>query len=261
MKCHKLTPLIFILGIVHCKVHSQVGGVSASKLNAYSASPIEKGKIEFEPSFIIAVTPNTEVDDPEMTTSSRSYQYSSGMNFRMTYGLHKRIEVGAIVDGSITSASFGTKLQFIENKIWQAAFITGANLNGLKEIHNGSDNMEIAHSYSAGIVNSFYIKPRLSFDADLQVNKYFSRELSSVTGLFINGDLGYYVFEHFQLITGVNYYSYTGPDVSSEMMIETGFTAEAARQFILMFRIPISIYTRNSQPSYGFAIGLNMTFD
>jgi hypothetical protein len=256
--------LIFLIVLSFSIANAQVGGLSASKLFTICSETVPKSAIEFEPSFAFSTSRYSWNDSYKMSdnfSNSDSVSVSSAMAFRFSYGLTNNIELGVSVYNGVSLASWGLKYNFYKKEKTLFSLIIGVNTvlgNRTYDIHNLSNSNSIA----TGFILSKKISEKLSFDADLQYQRYFLDNIIRHQDIFINTDFGYYIFDGIQLVMGLNYFINDGSFRQSSLLIlNPGLTIEKATNFILVLQVPYSITGRNSQKTVGFAMALTILID
>ena len=101
----KLIVSLIALLFITINGFSQVIGISGSKLGAYCVDVVDHNKLEFEPAIYHFQSKKTWDNNGNLNNfamSGDSIKYISGINFRITYGLLDKPEIGT---------SFSTDLQ------------------------------------------------------------------------------------------------------------------------------------------------------
>ena len=266
----KMKRIVVFIGLgsaVLAQVNAQIGGLSASKLATINPDVVAARKIEFEPSFYIYRSVSTWSDSGkriEKFITRDSAEYSSSVQMRFTYGLLDRAEIGASIPPDLSGISLGAKFSVLNANKTRLALMAGLNLNKTSgRIAKNSVNPEYANAYVGGLTGSFDIGEKLSTDFDLQYQGYMDKKLNKNTDLFADADIGYYVVENFQLITGFNYiYSKSNDPASAQTLIfNPGFTDGQAKNFILVISFPVTIYGKNSESFAGVTFALTIMLE
>ena len=78
---------------------------------------------------------------------------------------------------------------------------------------------------------------------------------------FINTDLGYYIINKIQLVSGFNF-SFTDGDITQyQLIFNPGVTIEKANNFILVMQLPYAVSGKNTYQSSGFGMALTIMID
>jgi len=78
---------------------------------------------------------------------------------------------------------------------------------------------------------------------------------------FINTDLGYYIINKIQLVSGFNF-SFTDGDITQyQLIFNPGVTIEKANNFILVMQLPYAVSGKNAYQSSGFGMALTIMID
>ena len=105
-------PLLLFFLFLGVDLSAQIGGLSASKLDAFCAGIVNKNKIEFEPAFYHFSGNkywNNKRHLENRFNTPDSIWNVSGMQFRFTYGLFDRLEVGVSLPVNASVTSWGIK--------------------------------------------------------------------------------------------------------------------------------------------------------
>ncbi len=240
---------------------AQVGGLSASKLATLNTSTVPKNAIEFEPSFGFFNSHYHWDNSSKLQNNFNdkdSAIVSSSIMFRFSYGLTDNMEVGVSICDNVSMANWGVKYNFIKNNNLQFAFILGVNTPlGNRNIDLQKKSNE--NSFATGIILTKEINKKLSVDANVQYQQHlFLQKNNHLQDYFINLDIGYYIFDKIQLVSGFNYMISDGNTIKNSLIFNPGFTIEKAKDFILVAQLPYTISGKNTQKSLGFGLALTI---
>ena len=258
--------VLILAGIIFISVQTQaqIGGLSASKLMTLCTSTVPQSTIEFEPSFCFSNASmqwNETGKKESIFATSDSSLITSGLAFRFTYGLSQKVEAGVSVSSNMTMANWGIKYNFLTKDSYAFALLGGINT----PLGNRISNKNIKSTENAlvgGFVTTINLSEKLNLDADVQ----YQRHLFEQTGhhqqdFFFNTDLGYYVVEKVQLVSGFNF-SFTDRDISQyQLIFNPGVTIEKANNFILVMQLPYTVLGKNVYQNLGFGIALTIMID
>jgi len=255
-----LIVLLFFIPLT-LNTFAQVGGLSASKLATLNAETVKKNTIEFEPSFGFYNSRYHWDNSSKLHSNfinNDSATVSSSVMFRFSYGLTNNIEIGVSICDNISNANWGIKYNFFSKNKSSAAFILGANTPlGNRNVDLQTKSNE--NSIATGIIFSQNINKKLSLDVNTQYqHHFFIQKNNHLQDYFINFDLGYYIIDKIQLVSGFNYMFSDGLLTKNSLVFNPGITIEKAKNFILVMQLPYTIYGRNSQKSLGFGLALTI---
>jgi hypothetical protein len=189
----------------------------------------------------------------------------TGMNFRFTYGLWDRLEIGASISTDLAVSSWGLRFVIFENEKVGVAAIAGANIPfGNGNIDSKTRFSEMMTSLGGGGVFSANFTENFSLDFNAQYMFFLKETHDHSRGTwFLNTDLGYYFFNHqLQLIAGLGYQDAVFEDFTSQIMtVYPGVTIETGKNYIIVMSVPFDIYGMNSLKNMGFNFALTLTFN
>ncbi len=267
-----VTKLIFlfvsIMLLLSSSVIAQVGGVSGSKLGSYCVDVVDHHNVEFEPAFFHVVSRKTWDEDGHLENifgSADSAIHTTGINFRFTYGLWDKLEIGASISTDLQLSNWGLRYVVYSKKKIGVALIAGANIPfGNKVIDNSIRLADNLISVGGGGVFSAQFSENLSFDFNAQYMAFVKTTNENHRGsYYFNADLGYYVFKHqLQLIAGLGYQQSNFDTFSSSTLtVYPGVTVETGKNYIIVISAPFDVYGQNAIKNSGIMLALTLTFD
>ena len=247
---------------------SQVGGISGSKLAAVCVDVVDHKKIEFEPAFYHARAKRYWDKDGSLQnlySTSDSVRAVTGMNFRFTFGLWDRLEIGTTISTDLAVSSWGARFVIFDNEKIGVAAIAGANIPfGNGNIETKTRFSELMTSVGGGGVFSAYFTENFSLDFNAQYMFFLKETHDHSRGTwFLNADLGYYLFKHqLQLITGLGYQDAVFEDFTSQILtVYPGVTIETGKNYIIVMSVPFDVYGMSTLKNVGFNFALTLTFN
>jgi len=260
--------MIFVFFFSSIIAKAQVGGISGSKLDAYCVDVVDHHKLEFEPAFFHFSSRTTWDDDGHLEDiygSSDSIFHNTGINFRFTYGLWDKLEIGASISTDLQISHWGARYVLFQKKKIGLAVIAGANIPfGNKVIDKSHRLANNLASVGGGAVFSAQFSENLSFDFNGQYMAFIKTTDQKHKGsYYFNADIGYYVFKHqLQLIAGLGYQqSVFEAFTSSTLTVYPGVTIETGKNYIIVVSVPFDVYGNNSNKNTGLAFAVTFTFD
>lgn len=260
--------MIVMVTISVQQVFSQVGGISGSKLAAVCVDVVDHKKIEFEPGFYH--TRATKYWDNESSleniySTGDSVRAVTGMNFRFTYGLWDRLEMGVSISTDLAVSSWGARFVAFQNKKIGVAVIAGANIPfGNGDVDQKTRFSELLTSVGGGGVFSASFTDNFSFDFVAQYMTFLKETDNLSKGSwYINTDLGYYFFDHqFQVIAGVGYQNAVFENFTNQIVtVYPGVTIETGKNYIIVISAPFDVYGKNALKNASINFALTLTFD
>ncbi len=240
---------VITLTLLSFSLFSQIGGISASKLVVINTETVPQNKIEFEPSFSFSI-PNSD-----------SLQTSSDFNFRFTYGLNKKTEIGISLPISMSELNLGIKYLAINFNNLSFGIIAGIKNALIVNKSEKSKNTSFFNSYAAGIVSTYQISNKMSLDFSGQFQNHFEADKPDFNS-FLNSEIGYFVSDGLQLVTGLQYENHHILNTRENYFtINSGITVEKAENFILVINIPYRFKNKYSASSIGFAMALTILIE
>ena len=163
---------LIILSLFTISLSAQVGGISGSKLTSVCVDVVDHHKIEFEPSFYHVRSSQTWDDDGHLDDifgSSDSSNRNTGINFRMTYGLWDKLEIGGTISTDLQMSNWGLRYIVYDKKKLGFAVVAGANIPfGNKPIDKSIRLEDNLASVGGGAVMSAAFTDNLSLDVNAQ---------------------------------------------------------------------------------------------
>ena len=256
--------VFFILFVILTSgnVFSQIGGLSASKLYTLNTETVQKNAIEFEPSFGFYNSKYYWDNDSKLQENfigGDSSIVSTSMCFRFTYGVGDKIEAGVSISDNVTFANWGIKYNFFTKNKTQLAFIAGLN-TPLGNRNVDLQNKSTENSIATGLVLTQKFNDKFSIDANAQYQKHlFVQANNHLQDYFLNLDLGYYIIEKIQIVSGFNFSFSDGTITENCLIFNPGVTIEKAKNFILVMQLPYTVFGKNTQKSLGFGMALTIS--
>lgn len=268
MKLLKSVLISVIVIFSSVQVFSQVGGISNSKLGSVSVAVIGNKKIEFEPGFYHARSSKYWDDDGDLDniySTGDSSRAVTGMNFRFTYGLWDRLEIGVSISTDLAVSSWGARFVAFQNKKIGVAVIAGANIPfGNREIDNKTRFSELLTSVGGGGVFTASLTDNLSIDFVAQYMTFLKKTDNNSKGSwYFNSEMGYYFFKRqLQIIAGLGYQDAVFESFTSQILtVYPGITIETGKNYVIVISAPFDIYGVNALKNAGINFALTLTFN
>ncbi len=266
---------IFIAAILllafawHSSLFAQIGGLSGSKLDALCAGVVPGKKIEFEPGFYHLRASKYWDENGSLKnlySTDDSIRKITGMNFRFSYGVFEKLELGTAISTDLSVSSWGAKFVVFQNQKIGVSVMAGANIPfGNREINKKARLSQLLTSVGGGAIFSANLTENLSFDFNGQYMFFTKRPDDNNKGSwYFNADFGYYVFKHqLQLITGIMYQDavFKGNYTSQIFTIFPGITLETGKHFIIVLSAPFDVYGVNALKNSGITFALTILID
>jgi len=247
------------------ELFAQIGGISGSKLNAVCVDVVDHHVLEFEPAFTYSQSSKYWDNGKHLTniySTSDSLNRASGMQFRFTYGLFDKLEIGVTVPDDISMSSWGARYVIAQKEKLGFAVIAGVNIPMGNEVQYKAVRTE-ANTWQTGLgaVMSYQYSENFSIDFNMQYNAYTRKLESGNKGTTnISADAGYYFFDKgFQLIAGMGY-QHTKYDAMDQFLYTfyPGVTIETGKNYIIVLTTPIDIYGKNIDKTFNFSFALTL---
>ncbi|MCD6366312.1 MAG: transporter [Bacteroidales bacterium] len=260
----KKTIIIISILLGTINLQAQVGGISASKLVTICTETVPANGIEFEPSFYFNSSSMAWSDagkKQSIFSNTDSSQIKSGFAFRFSYGLTKNLETGVTVSGNMTIANWGFKYHFLNKKKTSLAIIGGIN-TPLGNRTTDKNNKSTENVLASGLVMTLNFSEKFNMDADIQYQQHlFEQAGHHHQDFFFNTDLGYYLVDKVQVVSGFNFSFADGDITQYQLIFNPGVTVEKADNFILVMQFPYTVLGKNSCQSFGFGMALTIMID
>lgn len=223
---------------------------------------------EFEPSFYYSGSSKFWDNNRHLSntfSANDSISNSFGMQFRFTYGLFDKMEIGVTVPFEASISSFGVRYVVSQNEKLGVALISGVNIPLRNEIQDKSIKTE-ENTIQAGLgaVLSYQQKANFSFDFNAQFISFIEKpESTKSSSVYMSADAGYYVFSHnFQIIAGLGYQHHNYDSMNQFFVtIYPGVTIETGKNYIIVLNTPLDIYGKNIEKTFSFSFALTLTIE
>jgi len=261
--------LLFISFIIlSISAIAQIGGLSGSKLGSLTVGVVSDKKIEFEPSFFHARSSQYWDNNKNLSniySTNDSLKVVTGFGFRFTYGLWDKLELGLSVSTDLSAASLGMRYAFLQKDKYGIAAIAGLNMPlGNRTIDQTIRATGNIPQMGLGLVGTYNFSENLSLDFTGQY-LHFLEETNDLDkgGIYLNSDLGYYVFNHqLQLIGGLGYHFIRNKIGSHQILtVFPGITVETGNNYIIVISVPFDVYGQQENKNMGFNFALTLTFN
>ncbi len=265
------TSIVLFVAVLLETGHAQIGGLSASKLSAINSETVPRFTIEFEPSFVIGYAKrywDRYGKNKSLFKDTDSLQVISEMDFRFTYGVTSRWEMGFTLPTGMKFLSLGSKYRFLKKDKYALAVLNGFNLplgNHVYHItyrHNTKSEYDV--NILLGLAATYTFNQKFSVDLNPVLQSHLDRGFSHLVqhvDVFFNTDFGYYFTDGFQGIIGVYYFKTRGglnSNYAQKLTVNPGFTIEKARHFIIVMNFPFDVWGRNSEIQVGMGFALTI---
>ena len=268
MKLKRIPFIIFFLIYISFTGYCQVGGISGSKLAAVCVDVVDHQKIEFEPAFT-HFNSNGKWDSEgqlhDLFSSSDSVRHTTGFNFRFTYGLWDKLEIGASISTDLQRSNWGLRYLVYSKGKLGFALIGGANIPfDNKDFDKSIRLADNLTSVGGGVVMTTQFNKNLSLDFNAQYQAFVKETKEKHKGsYYFNAELGYYLFKHqFQIIGGLGYQQSIFNEFTDIVLtVFPGVTIETGKSYIIVISAPFDVYGENSIKNTGFVFALTLTFD
>lgn len=248
---------------------AQVTGISASKLVAYDATIVPKYTLEVEPSFSYLYSHQLFNNNSHLQPLNIADDSSFVMNnfyMRFTLGLGKNLEVGTFINADMSSFSFGAKYRLFQHKKSGLVLLAGTTFSRQSDwVYRTAGFYGKTLSLAGGFAFTQQFFSRLSWDTDLQYQNIMSRNKSITDNLFLDSELGYYVYDHrLQIIGGLSF-NYNNHKLDQHdtyrLTFNPGITIETGKSYIIVIYFPIDLLGNEIERTYGFSLAFTLGID
>lgn len=259
---------VLIILISGPNIWSQVTGISGSKISSNTVDPVNHKELEFEPLFFHYQSSrfwNDSGELEELAPDGDSIRWVTGLNYRITYGIQDKFEIGASYSNDLLLATLGAKYVLVNNDDRGVALIGGINFPmGNKTVSRSIRYSNTIIKTGGGIIYSEYFSPDLSLDVNLQYFRFIKETVDRGKGnIFINADIGRYFFERqVQAIVGLGYQRSTYDQFIAEIFtVYPGFTIETGKNFIIVANGSFDLKGANAFKNIGVSLALTISLN
>ncbi len=264
----KIFSLVITALFLSQALFSQIGGLSASKLYSQTAQTVDFKTVEFEPGFY-HLRSNSYWDSDgkrqNIYSTPDSMRVVSGTYFRFTYGILPDLESGFTVSSDFSLLLFGLRYHFYHGNKSNLALIAGAGWPmGNTTIDERVRSTSNIPKIGGGLVWSYDFTNNLSIDATAEYMGFVKQtEHHDKGGVYLYGDLGYYVINHQLQLIGAAAYQITIDNHGSHRVfsLNPGITVETGKHFIVVLSLPIDVTGRNEVKNTAFNFALTIGID
>lgn len=270
----KLTPKLltafFIILLVPLSntIYAQVGGISGSKISSYTVDVVNHHQVEFEPLFYHFESSgrwNNNAKLSDFSANADSIKWITGLNFRITYGLMDKLELGIDFSSDMQLTRIGARYVFYDKEKTGLAAIAGINIPmGNKTVSKSVRFSNTIAKAGGGLVFTGYILPDFSVDVNAQYFRFIKKTIDDGTNSwYFNSDFGYYLLERqLQLVAGFGYqFSKYGAFNSQVFTLYPGITVETGKKYIIVLSAGVDAWGKNADKNIGAALALTITLD
>jgi len=262
--------LLLFLSIISVSstLFGQIGGLSASKIGSFCTDVVDHKKIEFEPGFFHSRSSqywNNNGDLKSIYSTSDSIKHVTGFYFRFTYGLWDKVEFGLALSTDLATSQWGVRYAFLQKEKYGLALISGVNIPfGNRTIDQKVRATNNLMQAGFGLVGTYNFNENFSIDFTGQYLHFLQEtDDNDRGGLYLNTDLGYYLWDHqLQLVSGFSFHNVSN-DVGSHqaLTIIPGITVETGNNYIIVLSVPFDVYGKRESKNVAFSFALTLTFD
>ncbi len=251
--------VLILLLLLSFSVTGQIAGIAATKVTAYNATPITKHTAEFEPTYNTFWTDSFWSEN--QLIKSDTTNFSSIVNWRISYGLTDDIELGLQTDANVSYSNLAIKAKIYEKDVLALGVMVGvgiplANRNTDKKNKGIND----VSNYGIGVIGSYEINDKNSIDVNVQFQNYFD-QLDGILGpaFFVSADWGSYsIADNLQIIFSAGYQAGKSDNIKNKLFsIYPGISIETAKNFAIAIAASQGIFGKNIEK--GFGLGVSFT--
>lgn len=249
-------------------IYAQVGGISGSKISSYTVDVVNHHKVEFEPTFCHFESSkrwNNNAKLSDLSANADSIKWITGLNFRITYGLMNKLELGIDFSSDLQLTRIGTRYVFYDKKKTGLAAIAGINIPmGNKTVSKSARFSNTIANAGGGLVFTWYIHTDFSVDVNAQYFRFIKKTIDGGTNnWYLNCDFGYYILERqLQLVAGFGYqFSKYGAFNTQVFTLYPGITVETGKKYIIVLSAGVDACGKNADKNIGAALALTITLD
>ena len=244
---------------------SQIVGLTSSKVNSFTASPISKHYAELEPSYGTTIssrgwdTDGNLVDNPGPEDS----ELSSGMCIRTAYALTDALEVACMVPTTVDGANFSLKYFLASDEKNGFAVITGIKVPmGNKTFSKDQRTLDEALAFGLGTIYSRAFSETFSLDINLQYYDYLHSTVENhKSDFYLYADIGkYFADGQYQFLNGIGYAAQSFDAANSNVFTwYPGFSIEVNPNLLFVMNFQWDLIGTNAPKTFGFGFAATMT--
>jgi hypothetical protein len=264
----KIFTLLFLAVFSTLSSFAQLAGMSGSKISSFTVDVVDHKKVEFEPGFYHFQAKYSWDENSNLQNiygTDDIIKYTTGIYFRVTYGLWDNLEIGISASTDLSAISVGSRYALVQKEKWGLAVIAGANIPmGNRTIDQSIRSSSTLSQAGGGIVGSYSFTKNFSADMTLQYLHYLKQSSDDDRGgTYLNLDLGYYIFNHqLQLISSFAYRHIANNTGNHDVLtFYPGITIESGKNYIIVLSALFDAWGKQEFKNTGFNFALTLTFD
>jgi len=243
-------------------VQAQVSGVAGSKLNAISNFALPSGSLEFEPTFSSSKVGALWTDGgleklDEITVSS-------GLTWRMAYGLSDNTSIGVAMPSDFSSSNFGIQTALISKDVFSLGAMAGLTLPfGNRTFDRDDRTADDLTLFGTGLIGTWNFNEKASLDLNIQYQDYFnSIGAASPSSMFYYLDYGHYVNDgYILLIFAASYQTSKAGDLSSNVFsLYPSIAFEHSDRYVIVLNTQHDVFGKNASKTFGFGLTLTTSW-
>jgi len=245
-----------LIGNVVC---AQISGISGNKINSIHYKPIPLKSVEFEPTLSSLFAKGYWHKSNPPVDTLQGILVNSNINWRMTYGLNNRTELGLSATNDLSSINLAGKILLANSNKLKLSAMLGYGINLGNEQFNNTNNKHLSYSLLGyGIIWSFDLGPKNQLDINLQVQQGFNNQ--NPTQFFVHADFGsYFLKDDLFLLMAASYQQNISTELNSnKFTIYPGLALETGQQFAFGLYSQHDLFGRNASKTWGLNIVLTM---
>ncbi len=261
---HKIYRSALFLILSSHVVFSQIGGISASKLNSVNHAPIPKGDAEFEPNVTYSYSSKTwngTGDLQDRFQSPDSLQIDGAVSFRLAYTLSDQYEVGAIIADEYSSWS--VKRELMTKGQMGLGMMAGLNLPfGTATINRSQRTGDQVATYGLGLIGSYQMSDDASIDVNLQYQGYFNDvESNADSDVFLSLDFGQYINDQNIYLIGSWLYQHSSitEGTQSKLTFSPCIALEMKRSYMITINANLDLIGKRTDKTSSFNVAWTIT--
>ncbi len=261
-KVNKAIATFFTYCIFIGSLFSQIGGITASKINSVNHAPIDVGLAEFEPSYNFSKSRKQWDQNGNLSplySTIDSIVIDASFNLRMAYTMTDELEVGCNLGEGYSNWS--AKYAVYTKNNFGLGLMLGANFPfGFAEIDTRNRTVDQIGTYGMGLIASYEVNEKSSIDFNAQIQNYFQdNEDLPNNDIFLSVDYGHYVKDLFLIVSFLYQTSDFDDFQQNKLTFSPGISFEMKPEYLIVANANFDLTGKQTEKTHGFSVAFTIT--
>ena len=241
---------------------SQIGGISASKINSINHAPIDLGLAEFEPSYSFSKSRKQWDQNGNLSplySTIDSILIDASFNLRMAYAFTEQLEFGCNL--GVGYSNWSAKYAIHTKNKFGIGVMLGANLPfGFAEIDTRNRTVDQISTYGMGLIASYDVNEKSSIDFNAQIQNYFQdNDNLPSSDIFVSIDYGHYIKDILLVASFLYQTSDFDNFQQNKLTFSPGISFEMKPEYAIAANANFDLTGKQTEKTHGFSVAFTIT--